>query len=487
MLRCRGLAEPASTQRHFHRVAEDLLAYGLLSGLTRVSGLVLLPILTRVLSVDEYGAVDVVAALVAFLALLLQVALPSALARHFGEDPSRQASLVSTLLLFLAGLGAVALLVVHAVADPLAALLLGGREAGDLVRLGAAVAWLASLLAVLDTVLRMERRIVAFNLLELVRTLAYVGLAVFLVVERGEGVRGVFEAQALAYALTLAISLVLVRRHMTTRVSREGLRTLLGFGAPLLPGQAVLWINQQTDRLLLLAFVGLSGVGIFGVSARIVTGVQFLLLVFRQAWQPHAMRLLDDPDRSEVYRRMLAYFGGSFAVLCLWLSALGPELFAVVVPSEFRGSYVVLPWLLGAAVLHHSANLTNLGLVATGATAGISAVSFAAVAANLALALLLIPSFGIAGAALGAFVAELLFTSLLLRMSARRTELRFDARGAAAVVAAYVLACAGMLAAWQALEGVASSAARVALALAASAWTARVSLRRSGSVGPPRG
>lgn len=467
------MAEPASTQRHFQRVAEDLLAYGLLSGLSRVGGLVLLPILTRALSVDEYGAVDVVAALVAFLSVLLQVALPAALARHYGDDPARQASLVSTLVWFLTALGLLLLPCVHLLADGLGRLLLGGSQAGDFVRLGAGVAWLTSLLAVLHTVLRMQRRIVAFNLLELARTLAYVGLAVLLVVGRRQGVIGVFQAQLLANALVLAATLVLVRRHLGARPSRESLRTLLSFGAPLLPGQLVLWVNAQTDRLLLLAFVGLAGVGLFGVSARIVTAVQFLLLVFRQAWQPHAMRLIDDPARGEVYRRMLGYFGGGFALLCLWLSALGPEIFAVAVPAGFRASYVVLPWLLGASVLHHSASLTNLGLVATGETAAISGASFAAVALNVALALALIPSFGIAGAAVGAFAAELVFTGLLLRLSARRAQLHFDGRGALGMVAAYALACAGMLAAWQMLEGSASLGTRTALALVATLWISR--------------
>ena len=92
-------------------------------------------------SVDEYGAVDVVAAGVAFLSVLLQVALPSALARHFGDDPERQASLISTLLVFLVALGAGVVLCVHALAEPLARLLLGASEAAAFLRLGAWVAY----------------------------------------------------------------------------------------------------------------------------------------------------------------------------------------------------------------------------------------------------------------------------------------------------------------------------------------------------------
>ena len=108
---------------------------------------------------------------------------------------------------------------------------------------------------------------------------------------------------------------------------------------------------DQADRVLLLAFVGLGGVGLLGVAVRIASLVQFATVVFRQAWQPHAMQLLDSPRRNDAYRRMLDYYAGGFATLGVWLSALAPELLAVAAPAEYADAYRALPWLVGAAVL----------------------------------------------------------------------------------------------------------------------------------------
>jgi O-antigen/teichoic acid export membrane protein len=445
-----------------------------------MSGLILLPILTRVFSVDEYGAVDIVATFVSLLAAFAQFALPSAIARYFGqaagEEERRQ--LFTTVLAFVGLLGLSLALLLSAAAAPLAGLLLGDAVHADYIRLGCGVAWVQSLAAIPYMTLRMERRIVAFNLLQIFATTGYIILALYLVLARGSGVRGVFIGQLVAGTGAFIIALVLTRRHLTARLSASSLRKAVGFSGPMLPGRLGTWANEQTDRLLLLLFLGLPGVALFGVTARIASLVHFLLLVFRRGWQPYAMLLIDDSARGDVYRRMLNYYAAGFASLGLVLTAISPELFALLVPEDYRGGYVVLPWLVGAAIFHHSASITNLGVLVSARTGVISVASAVGLIGNVAIASAMIPTFGIAGAAIGAFVSELGFTAILWRASVARSDVRFDSRRVLLVLTIYVVGAISLLLASKALVGLPSAAVRAALLAGALLSIARAALDR---------
>ena len=133
---------------------------------------------------------------------------------------------------------------------------------------------------------------------------------------------------------------------------------------PLFPTAFVNTFNTQVDRWILLAFIGLSGVGIFGAAAKIGMAIKLFTNIFQRAWMPYAMTQIKAPleERNRFYRSVLKYYAGGFAIVGLSVTAISSELFRVMVPEEFYSGYVVMPWVLGAAILHVSASITGLGV-----------------------------------------------------------------------------------------------------------------------------
>jgi len=457
------------TGHHFREIGKDLLTYGFMSALSKMGGLLLLPLLTRALSADEYGAADVIATLVMLLGIGMQLALPNALVRYFGDASSLQgrARLISTLFVFVACVSLLIALGVSFSAELLAEKLLGGREYSEFIRLGCWIALLRALASIPQTVLRMERRIMAYNLPSLLSMVLYVILALYFVIGQGSGVWGVFFAQLLAAAMLLLATLALTHKYSTLRLSVYDLRHALKYGLPLLPSFLSLWINSQLDRLLLLLFTGLGGVAVFGAAARIGQVNSFLLTVFQQGWAPYSMLLIKTSERDEVYRRLFNYYAGLFASLGLALTAVSPELFAFLLPGEYHRGYVLIPWLIGSAILHRSAALTKLGMVVGEKTAGISVASWIGVTLNFVIALFLIRAFGVAGAAIGSFVAELVFTSLLWRFSVQKSDVRFDTRAILVVLLSYIVCSILLLVVAETVAGPMSIIYRAGLVLVA--------------------
>jgi len=427
-------------RRHFREIGKDIFAYGFMSALSQVSGLLLLPLFTRIFSVDEYGVIDIFATFVSILTTVAQLSLPSAISRYFNDTSGvqEQKQLISTSLAFVAGVGLLILFGLSLFKNALAHNLLGGEQYAALVQYGCWIALLRSLSSIPMRILRLERKIIVFNLIGVSSTILYLLSALYLVIGQKSGIVGVFIAQVVAAAVSLLISLGLARKYLTLRLSSNQLKRVLKYSLPLFPAVFVSWANSQTDRLLILLIVGLGSVAIFGAAAKIAKIITFLVLVFRQAWQPYSVLIIKSLERDAVYRRMLNYYAGIFASLGLVFTAVSPELFALIVPEEYYYGYIVIPWLIGSIILHQSASLTNLGMIASEKTSGISIASWIGVSLNLIIALSLIRTFGVAGAAIGSFIAELVFTGLSWRFTVQKSSIRFNTKIIVIVLLSYI-------------------------------------------------
>jgi O-antigen/teichoic acid export membrane protein len=436
-----GLAEVPKKQSHFRDLVKDFVVYGFMSALSQMGGLLLLPLLTRILSMEEYGVVDIIATFVALVSVLMKLALPNGLVRYFVEytDQKRRAQYVSALLCVTVLSGVFLLAVISVFSTQLAKMLSGNADSAVLLLLGGGIALIMSARGIPQTVLRMERRIVAFNVGNMVSVCLYVMLTILLAVVLKSGVIGVFYAQICAELIAFVLTLWLARGHLTWHVSFTGVARTLRFSLPMLPSLLSTWINRQTDRIMLLWLVGLSGVATYAAAAKIGMVISFLLNVFWQSWQPYSMLILKNNRRDELYRRMFNYYAGGFAVVSLFFVAAGPEMFRMLMPAEYHRGYFVLPWFIGALVLHYSGAFTPIGMLVSEKTAMISIASWIGVLFNILLGLCLIYLCGVQGAAIGMFIAELTRTSILWWFSRKTLPIAFDMRIVVSILIAYTL------------------------------------------------
>lgn len=415
-------------EQHFKRLGKDFFTYGFMAALSQMSGLLLLPLLTRALSMDNYGTVDIIATFVALLSIGMKLALPNGLTRYFNEyeNPADRAKLVSTLLAGLIIIGLIIVLVLSLLSGLFAEKLVQNRAYRDFFLIGCWIALLSSIRSIPQTILRMERKIILYSVINLSATFLHVALTLYFVFVLKKGIWGIFYAQLIAAAISLLMTLALTYRYFTLSLSFHDFSRILRYSLPLLPSLISTWFNRQADRVLLLLLVGLGGVAIYGAAAKIAVLVVFLLIVFQQGWQPYAMMILREDNRNEIYTRMLNYYAGGFAILTLLLTAISPELFSLILPVEYQHGYVVIPWLIGAFVLHRSALFTKLGMLVSEKTVGISIASWISVCLNVMISWILISSFGIAGAAIGTFIAELVFTCILWQFTKKKSNIVFD-------------------------------------------------------------
>ena len=428
---------------HFIRLGKDVIAYGVMGGISGLIGIILLPIFTRVFETDEYGILEIVVAFTTLTAILVRLSLTKALARYYYEKDyfEEKSRLISTIFFFLCISGISLVFISLFFSQWLAAVLFDNRTAGNLIVMAVATGFFSALSAVPSMVLRLQRKILIYNIVSASHAITYATLALFLVLKTEMGVAGVVTASMIAAFLQLCLASTFVIDYLTITFSRNEISKCLKFAIPIFPSVFAGWVNKQVDRFILLALLGLSGVGLYGAGAKIGGLILLGTTIFRQAWNPLAMSMLKEEAhiRNLFFRRSFNYFAGLFAILTLALIAITPELFSWLVHADYQEAYFVVPWVAGAAIMQASLDFSSIGAIISEKTLPMSIAAWTGAVINILIGLTLIPIFGISGAAIGSFIAAMTANMLLIANTSRVSSINMDKKVLISIFGIYVV------------------------------------------------
>jgi len=381
------------------RLGRHSAVYGLGGIVSRVLAVFLLPLYTRFLDTEDLGAVGLIVALSAVLVTILRLGISSAFFRFYFDstDPVRRRLVVRTSFWFTMASATAGLAGGVLLAEPIADLL--GLDDANLVRAGFVGIWAQMNYEQLTSLFRAEERSTAFVLASLANIAVTVGATVLLVVAWEQGALGVivgnFTGTLVVYLALLAVH----REQLGLQFSRPLLREMNRFGIPLVPAALALIAVNFSDRFFLVHLASLDEVGLYEIGVRIASAMVLLLTAFRMAWPAFAYSIEDDAEAKRTYAFVLTYLVVVASWLALALGLLAPWLVRLLTQPEFyEGERVVAPLAFGGmayaayivmAIGVGRAKRTQFNWVITG---------FAAVV-NVVLNLILIPPYGIMGAA----------------------------------------------------------------------------------------
>jgi O-antigen/teichoic acid export membrane protein len=378
------------------------VVYGLGPVLGQVASFLLLPLYTHLLSPTDYGTLEIIVLAAAFLNVFLGLQIVTQLLRlyHGCERDEDRHRVVSTALLFTAALTAGAAALVSLFRAPLSVALFGTDAYGDLLRLAlwsvVATNVFAAALAYLQA-RKMSRAFTALSVAQLVGTLS---LNLLFVAWWRRGVEGILLSQLLVTgSLALGLSLWVLGR-VGVGVSPAAVRTMLGFGLPMIGWSAAVFVVNAADRMVLSAVASLTDVGVYSLANRFAMALLvFVVTPFAYVWASERFALARQPDGRELIARTLTYV---FVVLCFVALAVAvwmDELVRAMAAPEFWGAADLGPVLVLAYVLWGSFDALMTGILIDGRTGTVGLLTGLAAAAHVGLCWLLGRTFGAYGVA----------------------------------------------------------------------------------------
>lgn len=424
------------------RLTLDTVVYGIGGSAARIISVLFLPIFTRILTPDEFGALDLLITTTVLLGLVSTAGLNTAVLFYYRrtDDVAERRRLVGTALVVATAASVVFAVVGVLVARPIAALVM--QDEGYVLAVAltfvALPAGVSSFL-VMD-LLRVEFRPVAFSVLGIGRTLLAAILGVILVVAADLGVAGILAAQGTLAFLALGVGLWLTRRQWAPALDLRAAARMLSFGLPLVPAGLAYWLMGYSDRFFLAQFRDLSDVGIYAMATRIAQVVQLVAGAFQTAWWPFAYARARDEGHRELFARIFRAYSIGLSLLALAIGLFAREILIVITTPPFVPAYPFVAMLAFALVINGCYQIVSIGLALSERMWHQAWTSAVAAVVNVALNALLIAATGVLGAAISTVVSYFVSTALVYWMAQRNYPIGFDLRAPAIVVVTAVMA-----------------------------------------------
>ncbi|HEX3243073.1 MAG TPA: oligosaccharide flippase family protein [Solirubrobacterales bacterium] len=403
---------------YLRRLATTGAAYTAANILSKLIAVGLLPLYTRYLTPADYGAAEILFAAVVSASIVIRLGVIEAVLRFYykpGEDPE---AVVATSFAALFWFATIASLVALPFAGPISEALLD-KPAPDLTRIAIGGLWIATMHEYLLTLFRLEERAKAFFVVTIVNVLAAIALTVVLVVGRDEGARGLLLGSYVSGAVVVLALIYIHRRRLSLWFDRVLLRRIMRFGLPTMPAELSLYALNFVDRIIIVRTVGLTEAGLYSLAVKFAQGVNVLVRGFQLAWPPLAYSIRDDEEARRAYAAVVTWFMAAcaFVVIGMWL--FSRWIVRALAAPEFFDSYEAIGLLTTAVTLYALYMVLLVILGRTGRTEFNFPATAAALAVNVVLNLILVPSLEIVGAGIALVVSYHVVIALMYRFTQR--------------------------------------------------------------------
>lgn len=382
---------------------------GVTNILVGLSSIILLPILTKSLTITDYGIWSLFNSTFVFIPLLINLGLPYTMVRFLAvkNDKEEIKEEFYSITLLLSLLGIIAFVLMFLISKPLAVILFNGNVAvSQLLAVGVLIAVISSSFF---SFFRTFQQMKLYSILLLVQT--YFGMVIVtLLVLYGYSIAGAVLGYVISQFIILVLSGALVVRQIGFKFPKfENIREYLSFGIPTVPGNLSNWLVDQSDRVIIGIFLGSAFVGYYSPSYTICSVILMLVAPFSLLLTPLLSSYYDRNEIEEVKIHLnysLKYFMLLAIPTVFGLSILSKPVLTVLSTSQIaQNSYLITPFVAVSLFLVGIYGITSQILVLEKKTKIIGSLWMISAVINVVLNIIFVPHFGIVAAAISTLAA----------------------------------------------------------------------------------
>ena len=411
----------------YRKFTKDVGIVGLTNLVIALKGLIILPIITKLLGAENYGVWAQIIVTISLVVPIATLGLPYTLVRFLAAEKNKkeiQGGVYSVLsLIFI-----VALII------SLSLIFFSGPISnffGDeqiLIKILAFVILFECLNLVFLNIFRAFQEMSRYSFFMIFQTLGEVGLiaaAVFL----GYGLLGAVLSLLIIRVITFSImGRVIVRKIGIKLPNFLRIKKYLSFGLPTVPGNISSWIVQSSDRYLIGFFLGTLFVGYYVPGYTIGSSIMLFVAPLSFVLPAVLSKFFDENKITEVktyLKYSLKYFLMVAIPSVFGLSILSKQLLTIFSTPEIAAkSYFIVPFIALSILLFGVYAVIAQIIALKKKTKITGTIWMGSAFLNLGLNFIFIPRFGILGAAITTLIAYTLAFILTWHYSFR--EFQFE-------------------------------------------------------------
>lgn len=397
--------------------------------LLKVRGLVAIPMIVKVLGTAQYGIWVQTLALVDFSSSLVGLNLYHPLVRFLAEKPANGKSVYSTLMTAMLASSALGGLLFYVAAGDISRYMLGDAAQAWVISVGGLLVVCYNVRQLNLNAYRALGRLKERSVLELLSTFGQL-IGIGLLLWQGYHLLGIFVFVGIwETAFALLLSAHVVRIVGWGPLDKGVLVSALRYALPLLPAGLSIWMLDRSDRLVIGYYLGPESVGIYSASYALAALLMLLQTPLQITLFPKVSALWETNRAAAL--RYVSLSNKLFLTLAIPF-VVGVPIVAGRVLSRLGNEEIgasgggTLTLLITAGVMLWGVTIM-LSQIFYGArrTVPIGVVTVGAAALNLLLNLLLVPVWGVSGAAFSTLVSYMVACAVLYLLSRQIARLKF--------------------------------------------------------------
>lgn len=262
----------------------------------------------------------------------------------------------------------------------------------------------------------------------IIRALLLVSLNCLMLLVLKLNIIGYYISLIVSDIIFILILLIPVLKNKQKRIKQNNqlAKEMKSYSKPFIINSISWWINNASDKYLVLFFCGINLTGIYSIAYKIPSMLEVVQNIFAQAWQISAIKEYKSKEAEAFFSTMYKYYNFilimTVLIILLFLKSISKILFA----KEFYAAWKFVPFLLLAILFGALSGFLGSLYAANKDSKMYAKSTLIGAISNIILNLILIPIFNAYGAAIATFISYLVVWIIRVKNIKKYLEMKIE-------------------------------------------------------------
>ncbi len=383
------------------------MVYGLFDFLGKAGAIILVPLYAKMLGPTEYGMLELFTVTGALFLITSVMGFNSALTRYYvtenNEDEKNK--IFQTAFLTTLTVAGVIMVILSLTAPAISSVFFTIPVYANYWRILFITVFSDAATAILLALYRSQTKPGLYSSVNFSKLVLTLVLNVLFVGFLRQGVYGVLMGNLIGSICGLVLSLVFSAKLIRIRFSWRYLVLLAKFGLPLLVSGFAFFIINSADRYFLTEYTGLAVLGAYALGYKVGMLMSLAVNAFVVAWLPLMFKIAADSQAKKTFATVLTYYLFIACAILIAIGSFGHEIVNLMGTPEYSAASRIIIYVLISYLFQGAFYIMATGVFLKDQTKAISLVAGISAVINISANFLLIPTYGIMGAAVATVIS----------------------------------------------------------------------------------
>lgn len=315
---------------------------------TKLISFFLVPLYTNILTTTEYGTYDLFSTTIGILIPVLTLNIQESVMRFALDKKFNKNAIVTIALKQL--LVSYSVIIVGLIVNSIFEFSVIGKEYAVFFFL---MFFVQALSGIILAYIRGVDKITELSISSIAASVVTIGCNVIFLAYFHWGLIGYFLANI--FGPLIQCLYLIIRSHIASNIHffktyKAERKEMLDYSKPMIANSIAWWVNNASDRYVIIFFCGLAENGIYSVASKIPSILNIFQSIFNQAWTLSAVKDFDPEDKNGFFANTYKAYNCFLVILCSAIIVADKFLARFLYAKDFYVAWRYVPWLTIAIV-----------------------------------------------------------------------------------------------------------------------------------------